>query len=188
MNMKNRTTDQIYDEWLVVRCQGRDQKALTELISRWNNRLSRYVWRLTSGHEDMADIVQEIWINAVRKLHQLRDPACFPQWVYRIATAQCANWTRRMKRNRRLQEAVNERNEFERGTQVTKPEAEKITALREGLKCLPPDQQILISLFYIDELSINAIAESLGIPTGTVKSRLFHVREALRRTIERGDQ
>jgi RNA polymerase sigma factor (sigma-70 family) len=183
-----RSTEQIYDEWLVIRCQGGDAKALTELIDRWQRRLKVYTLRMTDGHDETADIVQEIWISVIRKINRLNDPACFPQWVYRIATAKCVDWVRRTKRERYLHRNVVDENDTKEDLLHTGDRDNNLNTLRRAIRRLPPDRQIVISLFYIEELSINAIAESLGIPIGTVKSRLYSAREILRKTIEGSDR
>jgi len=165
-----------------------DARALAELIERWRGRLRVYVLRMTDGHDETADIVQEIWINVIRKINRLDDPACFPRWVYRIATAKCVDWVRKTKRERCLRRDVADENDTKENLLHTGDRDNKLNTLRRAIRRLPSDRQIVISLFYIDELSINAIAESLGIPVGTVKSRLYSAREILRKTIERSDR
>jgi RNA polymerase sigma-70 factor (ECF subfamily) len=64
---------------------------------------------------------------------------------------------------------------------------EQAADLRRALATLPPEQRAGLALFYIDGLSVAEIAEALGIPVGTVKSRLFHARRALRHQLE-GDE
>ena len=61
-------------------------------------------------------------------------------------------------------------------------------ALREALERLPRDPRVLLSLRYVDEFEVSEIAEILGIPEGTVKSRLYHARSRLRAIIERMEQ
>jgi RNA polymerase sigma-70 factor (ECF subfamily) len=186
--MEKRSVEQIYDEWLVIRCQGGDEKALSELIGRWQRRLNAYVWRLTDGHDDSADIVQEIWVNVIKRLNDLKDPTCFPQWVYRIATARCVDWVRRTKRDRSLRSTVADESDIKEDPPSAETADSKLTKLRAAIRQLPADRRTIISLFYIEELSTNEIAESLGIPIGTVKSRLYSAREILRKTIERSDR
>jgi len=186
--MKNRTKDQVYDEWLVIRCQGGDRAALTGLINRWSPRLRRYVRRLTDGHDDTEDLVQEIWASVVKKLSRLRDPACFPQWIYRIATTRCADWTRQKTRQRKLKKTAGEESAVTVEPESTGAENKRMQLLREAIGRLPAEQRALVSLFYVDEMSVREISEALGLPEGTVKSRLFHLRESLKQTIERKER
>ena len=175
-------SDYIYDQWLVLRCQGGDADALAELIDRWHNRLRRVVWRLTDGHPDGPDIVQEVWMTVVRRMNRLEDPAAFPHWLYRIASAKCADWVRRRGRDRSLKHAVAE----ESSERSDHPAGSGDRAVvRRALQRLPEDQRLILTLFYLDELSTVEIAEAFEIPVGTVKSRLFRARNQLRMQIER---
>ncbi len=178
-------SDYIHDEWLVLRCKGGDDDALKELVDRWYSRVRRVVWRLTDGHADGADIVQEVWMTVVRKLSRLDDPAAYPQWLYRITTAKCADWVRKQRRHRGMIDTVaNERPE-----RTTPPAADadldtRLT-IRRALTGLSDHQRLILTMFYIDELSTAVIADALDIPLGTVKSRLHNARNELRRQIER---
>jgi RNA polymerase sigma-70 factor (ECF subfamily) len=181
-----RTAEQIRDEWLVLRSQGGDAASLTELVDRWHQRLLRHVLRQTGGHDEAADVMQEVWVTIVKKLRRLRDPACFPRWAYRITTAACADWVRKQQRDRRLRESIDE--EQNPGDQVSADDRQSISEidlLRRAIGRLPADQRSVLTMFYLDELSTAEIAEALRIPVGTVKSRLYHAREQLRKLVER---
>ncbi|NKB88310.1 MAG: sigma-70 family RNA polymerase sigma factor [Acidobacteria bacterium] len=62
--------------------------------------------------------------------------------------------------------------------------ASLVAQLRKAVRALPPEQRTLLTLFYFDGLGVTAIAEAMDIPAGTVKSRLFHLRARLRKTME----
>ncbi|RME32136.1 MAG: sigma-70 family RNA polymerase sigma factor [Candidatus Zixiibacteriota bacterium] len=179
-----RTTEQIYDEWLVLRAQGGDKDALTELIRRWQQRMRKHVWRLTEGHNDAEDVMQDIWVVVVRKLSKLNDPATFPQWLYRIATARCADWVRKRQRDHRLHKTVSENTST---ADMEDPSGSRREVLRQAMRRLPTEKQIILSLFYIEGFSTGEIAAVLQVPVGTIKSRLYHARELLKTIIERSD-
>jgi len=180
-----RTSEQIFDELLVLRCQGGDREAMKELIDRWHDRLRRIVGRLTEGHADGEDLTQIVWMTVVRKLGRLKDPATFPQWLYRIATAKCADWTRRRQRTRKMRETVN----AELSTTLIEPSGDlkqdRERMVQLALTRMEPEQKTIMTMFYLDEMSVASIAGALGIPVGTVKSRLFHARNELRTQLER---
>ncbi len=75
--MPDRTPDQIYDEWLVIRSQDGEVAALTELVSRWNGRLIGFAMGLTGEEAAALDAVQGAWLVAARDIGKLRDPARF---------------------------------------------------------------------------------------------------------------
>lgn len=177
-----RTPDQIYDELLVLRCQDGESAALEELVERWQERLGRHAQRLC-GHPELAnDALQEAWMAIVRGLGRLHDPALFRSWAYRIVTHKCTDQVRRTSRRREVTEEV--------GRQPTPASVDagdggETEALRSAMALLSADRRALLALHYLEELGIDEIAAILGIPEGTVKSRLFHARKALKTALER---
>lgn len=177
----NQTPDRALDEYLVVLSQGGSREALDTLARRWMPRLLRYAGRVLgrSGQaaEAARDVVQDTWIGVIRGLRGLRDPAQFPAWIYGIATRKCADAIRTAKRRRRLvaggmAEGLNE------GTELA---PEQRIDVATAIRSLPPMHRAVVHLYYRADLSVEEIAAVLGVPAGTVKSRLHHAREALRR-------
>ena len=181
-----RTTEHIYDELLVLRCQSGEADAIKELISRWRLRLARYVFRHTGNSDDTADVMQEIWVSVVKKLNSLDDPAAFGQWIFRIASARSVDWVRSKQRDRTLLKAsveeVSSLNSEVSGQAIRQKQIER---LKKGITELPPDQRTILTMFYLEECSVSEVAATLNIPDGTVKSRLFQARNQLRKLIDR---
>jgi RNA polymerase sigma-70 factor, ECF subfamily len=178
-----RNAEDVYDELLVMQCQDGDGQSLLALIDRWQPRLLCHAMRLTREKEAALDVVQEAWVAIVRGLRRLDDPACFAPWVYRIVSNKCADWTRQQQRQRATFTSL-----------AVEPAAKALPAkdsqdepavLREAIARLPREQQAILSLFYVEELSIRDIAEALSLPLGTVKSRLHYARNSLKEVIER---
>jgi len=177
--MKNRT-QAIADEWLVLQSQNGDTQAFGQLVSRWQDRLWRHARRVT--HDDTAawDVVQEAWLSMLNGLRTLEDPGAFAGWAYRLVTFKSLDHVRRGQRQRRIEE------QQMHPDPVTVDEVDdEIEALRAALGDLSAEQRAILSLHYREELGIGRIAEILGIPAGTVKSRLHHARAALKKKIER---
>jgi len=181
-----RTSDAIYDEWLILRSQDGEVEALEELVGRWQPRLARHALRLTGRHEAAGDVTQDAWLAIVRGIGRLRDPAGFPAWAYRIVGHKCADWVRRRVRERGLEaEAASAATANGR---VESPEAEMsddIARLRAALKRLPDEQRIVLTLHYLEGLAVADIAQSLEVAVGTIKSRLHHARHRLKESLER---
>jgi RNA polymerase sigma-70 factor (ECF subfamily) len=134
------------------------------------------LWR----EEDAADAVQEAWIHIVRSVGRLKDPARFGAWSYAIVTRRCQD---RMRVSAREPVGSSE-------IDAADPKAadhDAVEDMRRGMAQLPPDQRAAIALYYREAFSINEIAEALLIPAGTVKSRLFHARRALRQFFNEGN-
>ena len=181
-----RTHEDILDELLVLQCQAGSREAFQKLVERWQPRLAGFAARLTADREASRDLVQDAWIAIVRGLGRLDDPARFRTWAYRIVANRCADWIRRRSVRRT---AAGELRTSAQNVQdaANPPESEDDTMhLRAAMRRLPGEQRNVLSLFYLDELSVADVARVLSIPPGTVKSRLHHAREALRAALERG--
>jgi len=180
------TTGRALDEYLVSLSQAGSIEALDGLARRWTPRLLRYAARLLGGSGEAAetarDVVQETWVGAVRGLQGLRDPAQFPAWIYGIATRKCADAIRANTRRRRLDARA--ATDGDTGRPVASLTSEQQIDLATAIRGLPPIHRAAVHLFYGEELSVEEIASVLGIPAGTVKSRLHHAREALKRQLD----
>jgi DNA-directed RNA polymerase specialized sigma24 family protein len=159
-----RDRERILDEYLVMSSQAGSKPAFEELARRWTPRLVRYAARALGSRrvsaESVRDVVQETWLGAIRGLRRLDDPARFPAWIYSIATRKCADWVRAAVRRRRFDASL------------------------ERIAGLPDGERSVVYLYYGGDLGVTEVAAVLGVPAGTVKSRLHHARQALRRSLE----
>ncbi len=179
----DKARERVIDELLVIRCQEGSRESFELLMRRWQRRLWWYARRLTGSEDAAWDVMQETWLAIFRQIRKLRDPAWFGVWAYRIVRNKSADYTRSAIRQRQLAESLAERN----SASSDRNQADSSESLVEVMRRLPPDQQELLTLKYSAELSIVEIAVVLGIPAGTVKSRLHYIREQLRR-IMKGDE
>ena len=180
-----RTLQHIQDELLVIRCQDGESDALEELIARWRGRLHAHAWSLTRDAEAAADASQEAWMAIARDVRRLSDPSHFGPWAYRIVTHKCSDWIRGRQRRRRLVQGAAERGHAAASAASIDDSADDAARLRVGLDALEPESRAILSMHYLGEMNVNQIATALDIPSGTVKSRLFHAREQLKATMER---
>jgi len=181
-----RSSEDIQDELLVLRCQGGEPEAFRLLVSRWQTRLQRLAMRMTGDRDAATDLVQEVWLAIVRGLRGLEDPARFRVWVYGITTNKCADWVRRRVVRR---DAIPDlRRAAVVGTEAKGPgeleEADQIIRLRGALRRLPQELRMIVSLHYLDGFSVCEIATVFDVPAGTVKSRLHKARAQLRKALE----
>lgn len=173
------------DEWLVVRCQLGERPAFDALIERWHAPLWRSVRQLTSNDDMAQEIVQEVWLRVIRGISRLRDGAKWRAWLFGIARRVLMD---RLRRQYAMPLAAE--------TEIADVPAEDASvdpevlsaALHDELAKLPLIEREVLTLFYLRELSLGEVADILGVPLGTVKSRLFRARHLLRRELEaRGD-
>jgi RNA polymerase sigma-70 factor (ECF subfamily) len=174
--------DQVLAQLLVLRCQDGDAGALDELVRRWHARLLRHAWHLTGRADAAADVTQESWIAIVRGVGRLHDPAVFRAWAYRIVTHKCADWLRRRRDDRQIENVADELP----GDDAARPEQrDEARRLNDAMRRLGLDQRAILSLRYWEDMSIADMADVLGVPEGTVKSRLNQARNELKAILER---
>ena len=177
--------ERIFDEWLVLRCQGGDAEALEQLVRRWQPRLRRHAWRLLQGDDVVVDILQEAWLAIVRGLGRLEDPASFPKWAYRIVSNKCADYARRQQRHRQaVQELASDHSQRRDDREETENQ-DAVDLLRVAMRRMNGDRLAILSMFYQEDMSLAQISHAMNIPVGTVKSRLFHARRELREAMAR---
>ncbi|MDG3006593.1 RNA polymerase sigma factor [Paludisphaera mucosa] len=166
--------EEIELELLVIRCQRGERAAFDELIRGWERRLFVYIRKLVSDEEEAWQLLQEIWLQVLRGITSLRQPRFFPVWVYQVArNTVMSHYRREYSRAVSLQADVPVRGDDFDGFD----DAESVHA---GLSRLAmPDREVL-TLYFLNDLSIAETAEVLGIPPGTVKSRLYRAKRALR--------
>jgi RNA polymerase sigma factor (sigma-70 family) len=179
----NRDPKQVLTEWLVLSAKSGSETALKDLHDLWSADLRR-LCAVRVGQTDVDEILNDVWLAIARGLQRLDDPACFPRWAFRIVERRSTDWIRRRSLERRREMAVaNEADTLAPAT-ATEP-AEQILDLQAAIARLPADQRELLHLFYELDRSVGEIAEVLDVPLGTVKSRLFSLRENLRQILER---
>lgn len=175
--------ERILDELLVLRSQEGSREAFQRLVTRWQERLWRHAFRLT-GREDAAwDVLQDSWMAVTRGITRLRDPGAFRRWAYTIVTRTA---TERL-RNRRVEDSgtSDSLEEIPADDSERTRREQDVARLRAALRGLPRERRVLLSLRYLEEFEIWELAEILGIPEGTVKSRLHHARKQLKEILER---
>jgi RNA polymerase sigma-70 factor, ECF subfamily len=172
--------DKIYWQWLAVRLRQGDLTAAEELIAQFQKPLLFYLRRLLQSEDDAWDCSQETWISALRGIRRLRKPEVIASFIYRVARNSALVCLRRRKVVFTFcddEEAVSSCSEE---TTFTSHDAAEI---REALDRLPHVQREVLTLFFLNDLSIQEISEVLEVPSGTVKSRLFHSKSAIRKIL-----
>jgi RNA polymerase sigma-70 factor (ECF subfamily) len=177
--------ERLNDEWLVLRCQEGDSEAFSLLVERWQRRLWRHAWRLTGDEAVAWDVLQEGWMAISRGLVRLVDAAAFPAWAYQIVSHKCRDALRRQRRFRAATELYAE---WMQDCQQRADLAERQhSSLKEALEQLSGPDRVLLSLRYDEQFDTAEIAAILGVPEGTVKSRLFYARQRLRKYLGEDD-
>lgn len=179
--LTDRPASAALDEYLVIECQLGNVDAFRALFHRWHGKLLGRARDITGDREGALDVTQEAWIGIVHGLHRLRDPAAFGAWALRILANKARDWVRRERSRRAVVKRI-----AEDPLPPAEPDEppDDLRRVRVALAELAPDKRALLRRHYLEGQSVREIASHLGIPPGTVKSRLFNARNDLRRRLE----
>ena len=173
------------DAWLALRCQLGEPAAFRELVDEMERPLMYFAGKLLGSDRDAPDVVQEVWLEAFAKIGRLREPAALRPWLYQLTRNTAASRVRRdvARERREINAALDEP-----ATSDDAPDADWLALdtarMHAALDLLPLEQREVLTLFFIEDLSIEEISTVVRVPAGTVKSRLFHAKRRLRQAME----
>ena len=181
------------DQALVERVQGGDKAAFDLLVLKYQNRVVNLISRYVYDSSEVYDVAQEAFIKAYRALPNFRGDSAFYTWLYRIAINTAKNYLVAQKRRppktdidiHDAEQYANHDDLKEYETpegMMQKSEVERIVV--ETMQKLPEDLRTAITLRELEGLSYDEIAEAMGCPVGTVRSRIFRAREAIQKQLE----
>jgi RNA polymerase sigma-70 factor (ECF subfamily) len=163
------------DEDLVLRFQGGDESAFEAMVTRWNGPILELATRLTGDLEEAKDVRQMALIKTYQGLRFFEGRARFSTWIYRVVLNLCRDKKRSTAVRERVLGAVRENeNDYvleETGFHLARDkELSRIVA--QAVLALPPAEREVVVLRHYHDLAFPAIAEVLGSPVTTVKSRM----------------
>ncbi len=176
------------DQQIVDRVKQGDKQAFNLLVTKYQRKVMNLVSRYVSNQSDSADVVQEVFISAYRFLPTFRNDSAFYTWLYRIAVNTAKNYlVVNAKRSSSNEIDIMDAETFETSDQmrdIADPEqmlsSEQVhKTIMNALQSLPEDLRTVITLREIDGLSYEEIAEVVGCPVGTVRSRIFRARDVI---------
>jgi RNA polymerase sigma-70 factor, ECF subfamily len=165
------------DQELIARAQGGDRDALDRLLRRHQPRITAVCRRLTGNDADASDAAQEALIAIVRGIKRFDGRASFGTWAYRVATNASLDELRRRKR--RTAESIDAAEWAEPSVSSRSDAIGERHALEAALRALPEDFRVAVVLRDVADLDYSEIAEVIGVPAGTVKSRIARGRAQL---------
>ena len=170
------------DAALVRRFVGGDVAAFDELMSAHEDRVFGVCLRMLRNRDAALDAVQETFLTLFRKADRYQEQAAFSTWLYRVAVNTCHDQLRKAKRRRAdpLPDHVDPADPQGGDPFVS---AETRPAIEDALHDLPPEFRAAVILVDLEGLALDTAAEMLGIPTGTVKSRVFRGRRLLAQSL-----
>ena len=182
------------DEELVARSIGGDADSFNELVLRWERPIYALAYRTIGREEDARDVCQETFLRAFRALPGFRGQAKFSSWLYRIALNLCRDWMRRERRAADLVQPPEDVDLMELAAAAEPSESiEDLVARKDhgarrraGDGALPEEQRTAIVLKEYHGLTFQEIADCVGCPLSTVKTRLYQGLMVLRRELAKG--
>jgi RNA polymerase sigma-70 factor (ECF subfamily) len=181
--------DREVDQQLVERAQRGDKRAFELLVLKYQRKLGRLLSRFVRDPAEVEDVTQEAFIKAYRALPSFRGDSAFYTWLYRIGINTAKNYLVALGRRAPTTTSFDseEAEGFEDADQLrdaNTPESELegkeiAAAVNRAVDALPEDLRTAITLREIEGLSYEEIANVMGCPVGTVRSRIFRAREAI---------
>lgn len=152
------------------------------LVSRWEKRIFNYLLRLVKNREDALDLAQDVFLKAYQNLRKLEDPNRFGPWIYRIAHNEAYSYLRKNRPETDLDDAQFEP-WMEPGPGRRMLPIEVSLAVERALTRLSDDQREAVVLKIYQGFKFEEMAEMLGCPVSTVKSRLYTALDLLKETL-----
>jgi len=180
------------DTALVQRAQANDRAAFNEIVLRYKSKVYNYIFRMVHHALDAEDLTQETFLRAYLSIRSFQSRASLNTWLFRIATNLCIDYSRKNKKIQTMTSSLSMENEDdENETERDIPDVafdpqrmllnkELGLVLNRALSELPEKLRTVVLLYDIEGLPYDEISAIVGCPLGTVKSRLFNARSALR--------
>lgn len=170
---------------LVEKAKTGDREAYGELVVRFQNSVYAMALGRVRDPLEAQELAQDVFVHAMRKLPQLRDPRCFAGWLRRITARMAINrLTRRGPLFGADPEALEGVAARGRDPGAALEVGEAVGQLKEGLAELKPLDRQTLEAFYIRGRSLKQMAREFEVPTGTVKRRLHVARQRLKDALE----
>lgn len=175
---------------LIHRAKRGDISAFEDLISGYEKKVYNTAYRFFNNAEDAMDVSQEIFIKVFTSLRRFREDSSFSTWLYRIAVNTCIDFLRKKREDvLPIKEEIVMDDKTKLGFQTELPEEfvekqEVKQAIMKAISTLPEEQRICIILRDVQGFSYTEISDVLSCSLGTVKSRLFRGRRALKENLK----
>jgi RNA polymerase sigma-70 factor, ECF subfamily len=170
---------EVEDRDLIAKARRGDVEAYNLLVSRWEKRVFNYLLRLVSNREDALDVSQDVFLKVYQSLPKLDDPARFSGWLFRIAHNEAFSL---LRRRRPESELTGEPRASSAPAAGLLP-IELSLAVESALGRLTEDQREAVLLKVYQGFKFEEMAEILGCPVSTIKSRLYTALDLLKTTL-----
>jgi len=178
------------DQELILQIQHGSLDALGVIYDRHRRLVYRTALAICNDNETAADLLQDVFLRLYRFAKRVDPQRPLEPWLYRVTTNLTYTWVKRHHRWTRPLEDIAEwlvSNKKGSPQQIAEVD-EELQRVQQAVSTLPLPQRIVVVLYYVNDLSLEEIAEILDIPEGTVKSRLHYGRLALKKQLRVGSE
>ena len=167
------------DEALITAIANGDKRAMQVLYGRHNVRVYRFIVRLTGNTSTAEDLVSEVFLDVWRQAGKFEGRSAVSTWLLAITRFKALSALRKRKDAELDDEAAAAIEDPSDDPEVSAQKKDTGKVLRQCLAALTPDHREIIDLVYYHEKSVEEVAEIVGIPENTVKTRMFYARKKL---------
>lgn len=176
MDSENRTRY----EWIALRCQSGEPGGFEDLIAVMERPLLYYATSLIGDLDGGLDVLQDVWIRAFRGIRGLKEPGSLRSWLYTITHGIAVD---RIRRNISREQA--EKVQLDDSQEAPEPSfaEEDCDAIHQALKEIGFKHREVLVLHFLEDLSMAEIAKVVGCSEGTVKSRIYYAKKAIKQVL-----
>ena len=179
-------TRDVSDAELVLTVRGGDASAYKALVGRYQGHVYGLAYSIVGNWADAQDLAQETFIRAYSNLDQLRDPAKFAAWLRRVTFGVTMNWLKAYRPqffhqiDGKIDLDTLEIPDFQPGPVQIAEQRELAEAVMRAVGTLPPKYRVPLTMFHLDGLSYQKVADFLDIPLGTAKTLIHRAQQKLK--------
>lgn len=176
---------------IIRRCKKGNREAFNKLVEKYQSQVINIAYSMLSDKEDAYDAAQEVFIRVYKNIDSFQEKSSFTTWLYRITSNICSDILRKRQRNTNvvsISQIYDDSKDADLRDEGPQPEevaemTERQRAVRDAISELNSDYKAVITLCDIEGMSYDEISKVLGVPAGTVKSRINRARNSLRKIL-----
>ncbi len=180
------TLDQFTDEQLVEEVRERDKEKYAELIKRYQTKLTHYLRKFIKSHDELEDVLQEVFIRTYRNLYAFNVDKKFSAWIYRIAHNQAINHIKKYNKgsislDEHEWEIVDEKMDLKYNTDIGLAKIQ----IEKGIALIKEKYREPLILYFFEQKSYEEISDILQVPKSTVGTLIMRGKNALKEYLEK---
>lgn len=175
----------------IKKCKKGNREAFNRLFEIYQSQVVNIAYSMLSDREDAYDAAQEVFVRVYKNIGSFKEESSFNTWLYRIITNVCFDILRKRQKTSKvisISNMMGEDNDIDIPDDSPTPEenielTERQRAVKDAISQLREEYRVVITMCDIEGMSYDDIAEMLGIPKGTVKSRINRARSSLKKIL-----